>query len=401
MYPVFLFLFIFLLVIPAYCTEDIRKSDLNDEIIKDILDKGSATNTTALDELERQENVLAVYGIIPKKNAGEEAYEWWLTLDKIITDVATDKSFKKEYISSIGSHTDGYIYVKIKPEEAKDIKAETMDSIQEKIAEYATKNCVDDVPIVIKIANPVYTFESIIENSIQTKITENSPDAINSSNGYKKNPYGGLLVQTSTHQGTSGYAACDVNNNSRRGLVTAAHVLLLNSSKPVYQAFSSNTSQLFGTPTLMDSQYDCVFVPQPSKRNVTPYIYDGSSSTLKVTGFTGSVSNNMLVEKSGISSGFTQGYFKGNEILLETSCDNGQIEFTINRCGILEEKDYDENITNQTNISMSGDSGGPVFSKFGTNSILLGILHGGDDEGTVYFIWCTDIRDAIGVVPLT
>ncbi|MDR2943983.1 MAG: S1 family peptidase [Methanosarcinales archaeon] len=151
----------------------------------------------------------------------------------------------------------------------------------------------------------------------------------------------------------------------------------------------------------MSVPYDTIFVPQTTSRQVRPYIYDGAGNDLKVTGLTGSVSNNMLVEKSGITSGFTQGYYQGS--LYDTitiSYNNSQGFNTLERVGVLYEKDYNANVTGTQNISYPGDSGGPIFSKFGNNAIIFGTLAGGDGEGTVSFIYGTDIRDELGVVPL-
>ncbi|MDV0445992.1 hypothetical protein MmiAt1_15980 [Methanimicrococcus sp. At1] len=185
-----LLLLIFTFTLPVQGAEDFRESDLDDEIIQSFIDKGSGTDANTLNEILQQPDVLAVYGLIPDKKAGVEAYEWWLLLDEIVTEVANDKEFQKKYMNCIGAHTDGYIYVKIEEGET-NIKMKEMETVRQIINTYAAKKGIKDVPFVIKIADEAYTFEQKIENAPQHEKSDSSLKTINETHDNKK----GILLK--------------------------------------------------------------------------------------------------------------------------------------------------------------------------------------------------------------
>lgn len=370
------------MLIPVYGAEDIRKSDtgLEEEQVLKIIDSNTATNPDLLNELVKQDDILAVYGTIPKKGDGVESYEWWLTLDSVAKSISEDKELlNSQYFAGIGAHTDGYLYIQISDENKDFVKNEDLEAMKKIVYNHAEMQNIKDVPLAFKVVKPAISFAT-------------------NPNSFVKNPIGGLHIETNTSGGTLGYAARFQNNTSKKGVVTVGHVLHF-TSRPVYQCTVGTSSHLLGTPSLMNNSYDCVFIPESSTRKVKPYLCDGAGNDLKVTGLTGSVSNNMLVEKSGSYSGFSQGYFKGT--LYQQRFTTSTLNYTVASVGVLEEKNYNPDLEVQTNVSIPGDSGGPVFSKFGSNAIMFGILEGGDGEGTAYFVFCTDVRDSLGVVPLT
>ncbi|MDR2944728.1 MAG: S1 family peptidase [Methanosarcinales archaeon] len=375
--------FVFLgMLIPVYGTEDIRKSDTGleyEEVLK-IIDNNTATNPDLLNELSKQDNILAVYGTIPKKSSGVESYEWWLTLDSVAKSISKDEELlNSQYFSGIGAYTAGYLFIQILEENKDFVKTEDLEAMKKIVEKHAEMYGIQDVPLVIKVVKPAISFAA-------------------NPNSYVKNPLGGLHIETNTSGGTLGYAVKFQNNFSKKGMVTVAHVLHF-TSRPVYQSTSGIGSHLLGTPTSMNNSYDCVFIPETNTRKAQPYICDGAGNDLKVVGSAGSVSHNMLVEKSGSYSGFSQGYYIGT--LYRQNFSIPSSNYTVETVGILEEKNYNPNLTVQKNVSIKGDSGGPVFSKFGSNAVMFGILEGGDGNGTAYFVYCNDIRDSLGVVPLT
>ncbi|MDR0767781.1 MAG: S1 family peptidase [Methanosarcinales archaeon] len=211
---------------------------------------------------------------------------------------------------------------------------------------------------------------------------------------------GGLMIATSTSGGTVGYAARDVNDSNSRGIVTVGHVFHFENQTAYQPRQAGNTA--IGTFSKMSQSGDSVFIPMNSSDvRAAVFTGDGDNRLLDVIGFEGAVSIGVPVNKSGISSGATEGLYSGVRYN-KTFTIGGTINYTVNSVGVIQE-------SSQEKYSIPGDSGGPIFiitraTVNGTEqdvAVLLGVLEGGDGKGTVYFVPTTEIRDLLGVIPLT
>ncbi|WP_316558735.1 hypothetical protein [Methanimicrococcus stummii] len=214
---------------------------------------------------------------------------------------------------------------------------------------------------------------------------------------------GGLMIATSTSGGTVGYAAKDVSNTSERGIVTVAHVFHFENTTSYQPRQSYGSNNELGTFSRMSKVGDSVFIPMNSS-DVKAVIYtgDGDDRLLDVIGYEGAISSGMRLSKSGVVSGYTEGSYYGVRYNQTFTVKNGTINYTVNHVGVIEE-------LSDESYSVPGDSGGPIYVKTVATingeqrdvAVLLGILEGGDGNGTVYYVPCTEIKDQLGVVPLT
>jgi hypothetical protein len=170
---VFLISLIFIaFAIPVYAVEDIRESDtgLEYEQILEIIESGTPTNPNLLNELSKQDNILAVYGTIPKKDS-KEAYEWWLALDKVAESLAKDKEFiEYEYIEGIGADTDGYIYIQILEKNKDLIKSQELETIKKYVDKHSEMQNIENIPLAIKIVKPARAFETNPNSGVSNPI---------------------------------------------------------------------------------------------------------------------------------------------------------------------------------------------------------------------------------------
>lgn len=249
--------------------------------------------------------------------------------------------------------------------------------------------------------------KSLFGSSDDEYLTEVQPGTVVDSNfsTEKIRPLvGGIMVATNTSGATIGYAAKDINNSSSRGIVTVAHVLHFDLNNTLYQPRQviGNTNTL-GNVTKMSQEADCIFIPtDPSEVKAAIYTGEGDNHLLDVIGYEGALSHGIPVEKSGAVSGNTAGSYYGTRYNQTFTVKNGTINYTMNYVGVIKE-------VSNNSFSVPGDSGGPVYLVTNATingtpkqaAVLLGILEGGDGNGTVYYVPCTEIRDELGVVPLT
>lgn len=214
---------------------------------------------------------------------------------------------------------------------------------------------------------------------------------------------GGLMMATSTSGGTVGYAARDVNNPNLRGIVTVAHVFHFENATSYQPRQVSRNGNEIGLFSKMSKGGDSVFIPMNAS-DIKPAIYtgEGDDQLLEVIGYEGAISNGMPLSKSGAVSGNTEGTYNGVRYNQTFTIKNGTINYTVNHVGVIQEASAES-------CSVPGDSGGPVYVKTkavvnGTEqdvAVLLGILEGGDGNGTVFYVPCTEIQENLGVIPLT
>ncbi|MDV0444644.1 hypothetical protein MmiAt1_01760 [Methanimicrococcus sp. At1] len=468
------------LITPAFGFNDFRYSayhNMTAEAIQKVVDETTGTQIDRFDELQMNSDVLAVYGIIPEKAKGIEAYEYWLQMGNISKALSKDPVIQRMHYSNggavIGQGTQCVCYTSIIiwDERADEFTEEDMLAVKERVDYYASLEGLSDSPIVFfksKMADSYLTEEQVLElwesgyggliiNDGHENLTplrdglNTAPDAsafssasvdlentalsgdlsfierllsvfsIFKSDDYTEFPadgritqkefadekirpiVGGLMVATSTSGGTVGYAAKDISDSDIRGIVTVAHVFHFE-NKTAYQPRQGYTDgNKIGFFTKMSKDGDSVFIPMNSS-DVKAAIYtgEGDDRILDVIGHEGSVSSGMLLRKSGMVSGNTEGTYYGVRYNQTFTVKNGTINYTVDHVGVIKESSADS-------YSVPGDSGGPIYLQTdmkinGTEkdvAVLLGILEGGDGNGTVYYVPCTEIKENINVVPLT
>ncbi|MDL2261202.1 S1 family peptidase [Methanimicrococcus sp. OttesenSCG-928-J09] len=466
---------------PAAAINDLRYSSYHNmtaEEIQRIVDETTGTEIDRFDGMKiYNPDVIEVFGIIPEKAKGVEAYEYWLQMGNISRALANDEIMQQYHYENggpvIGQGTQCICYtsIMILSERADEITMEDMLIIKSRVDMYAAKEGLEDPPLAFfrgEMIDSYLTEEQIlylwesgyeglrvydgIENLTRLRDERNAAmtntqsagnigfedygnQALStettfidrllsvfkgSSNDYvelsrtntnysnlsseKVRPLvGGLMVATSTSGGTIGYAAKDASNPDLRGIVTVAHVFHFENATSYQPRQGYGDSNSIGTFSKMNKQSDSVFIPMESS-NVRAAIYTGAGDDqlLDVIGYEGAVSSGMPMSKSGAVSGNTGGNYYGVRYNQTFTVKNGTINYTVSHVGVIQE-------SSEESVSVPGDSGGPVYVKTkamvnGTEqevAVLLGILEGGDGKGTVYYVPCTEIKDRLGVVPLT
>lgn len=460
-------------VTPAFAINDIRYSSYHNmtaEEIQRIVDETTGTQIDRFDfMLENNPDVLAVYGIIPDKAKGIEAYEYWLQMGNISRALADDEVMQSYHYANggavIGQGTQCVCYTSIMvlDENVDDFTEEDMLAIKARVDYYASLEGLKDPPLVFfkgKMIDSYLTEEQLLylydsgyeglriydglENltrlrsefgtvsmssdnyafdneglsgdpSLMDRLRSmfgSSANSVNLSSAKsleglateKVRPIvGGLMIATSTSGGTVGYAAKDVNNPDLRGIVTVAHVFHFENATSYQPRQTYGSTNTIGTFTKMSKEGDSVFIPMNnSEVKAAIYTGEGDDQLLDVIGYEGAISSGMPLCKSGVVSGNTEGTYYGVRYNQTFTVKNGTINYTVNHVGVIKELSTES-------YSVPGDSGGPIYVKTkaminGTEqdvAVLLGILEGGDGDGTVYYVPCTEIKDRLGIVPLT
>lgn len=354
-----------------------------DNQIDEIIKTNYSLNPEVFEKLKNEKDTLAIYGIIPEKNPGIEAYEWWISIDKISESMATDKALKEYYLNNggpifgFGPEKAGYILVYINPNYEKEISEEQLANIRKIIEIYAQKENLKNIPIVI-------SYEDIPELEYNQK---------------HRPLVGGVHISDNNSWiGTVGYT---VKRGKTYGFVTAAHCIGYTNNTTVYQPsksiLSNNTlgKSLFPYPHI-----DAAFIPYNNSSNVSAKIYIENSSysngtNLSVGGYYNIKSINDIVWKSGSSTGLTQGNLTGYIYAYQTNNTthpNAPEVFIMGKIA--------------PHISAGGDSGSPIFViRDDGKAYLVGVLHGGYGEfnvdGYTYFTPNGEIMERLNVTPLT
>ncbi|MBQ3620355.1 MAG: hypothetical protein II940_01615, partial [Methanosarcinaceae archaeon] len=143
--------------------------------------------------------------------------------------------------------------------------------------------------------------------------------------------------------------------------------------------------------------FDMLYIPKNNVQ-VLPQIHVGNNELLDVGGYS-RMAVGMVLNKSGISTGNTQGELQGyiNNGTLSTRVNGTLVYYTVRELGVLKAD------------STHGDSGGPVYDgmnttingKYKYRAYIAGIIAGGNEIDEVYFVPSSEIRDEFGLVPLT
>ncbi|WP_316557744.1 hypothetical protein [Methanimicrococcus hongohii] len=471
------FVALFVLIVgainPAAAINDIRYSSYHNmtaEEIQRIVDETTGTQIDRFDGmLAYNPDALAVYGIIPEKAKGVEAYEYWLQMGNISRALADDEVMQSMHYANggaiIGQGTQCICYtsIMILDEMVDEFTEEDMLRVKERVDYYGALEGLEDPPLAFfkgKMIDSYLTEEQIfslwqagsivIEDGFENlSIVSSAYDSVSMSASTGENYafdnqalsdetsfidrilsvfsspndsldlstanleglatekvrpiVGGLMLATSTSGGTVGYAAKDVNDSNTRGIVTVAHVFHFENTTSYQPRQGYGNTNSIGTFTRMSQVGDSVFIPLDSSEvKAAIYTGEGDDQLLDVIGYEGAISGGMILSKSGVVSGNTNGTYYGVRYNQTFTVKNGTINYTVNHVGVIKE-------LSEESYSVPGDSGGPIYVKTSTvingtetdAAVLLGILEGGDGNGTVYYVPCTEIRDRLGVVPLT
>ena len=120
----------------------------------------SPTNPDLLSELSEREDVLAVFGTIPKKESGAVSFGWWLTVDSIAASLARGGELHEitPHVDGVGARTEGYLVIHISEANRDLVTTEDLESMKRIVAVYAEKQNVQDMPLVFKVRGPALAF---------------------------------------------------------------------------------------------------------------------------------------------------------------------------------------------------------------------------------------------------
>ncbi|WNY26856.1 hypothetical protein [Methanolapillus ohkumae] len=381
--------------------EDIRtytEMPLTEEQIKELLENTPPTNPIAFEELSKNEKTIAIYGEVPSKT-GEDAYDWWVSIQEITTAILEDQAFGKYSpkqggpIRAYSCEVAGFITVYLDYDRKDEIKSDDIESMKKIIEEYAQKEGVEKVPMIF-----VYT-----SGPSKLQLDANFTDKVRPiRGGYKMESYLGTVLNpngsTSVNNpdGTIGFPVYQNNSSSSKGFVTAGHTFRYTSApsyQPTYNANNSNrvgTSVIFGkrnvtihNVTINVPRLDTAYVPVNSTVNVTPIIFVGNDPVLKnsypkrssdnktqMVVYGSSNSYNGEIRWYGGTSGNNGGYIIKNLYeysyleLNDTNASNiSSLPFVFDTITIM-------NVSTGSSCSASGDSGGPVYA--GMNVTISG-----------------------------
>lgn len=121
----------------------------------------SPTNPDLLSELSEREDVLAVFGTIPKKESGAVSFGWWLTVDSIAASLARGGELHEitPHVNGVGARTEGYLVIIISEANRDLVTTEDLESMKKIVAIYAEKQNVKDMPLVFKARGPITAYK--------------------------------------------------------------------------------------------------------------------------------------------------------------------------------------------------------------------------------------------------
>lgn len=370
-------------------------------------------NLTA--EPSKNQKILAAYGTLPETERGEISYEYWSALCRMAENIAADNAWKEDHYENggaiIGHEVSriGSIKIIIHEEQAEQIKEEDLMRFSKIVEEYAAAEGLNNILLTIEAEEMIPSRETDLNRYLSPILhpRENSiaPAPQNYSTDKIRPMVGGIRITTEKSAGTVGFVAREINEPDSYGLVTSAHILHFENQTIYQPQFDHNQTNAVGEYSRINEITDVVFIPQ-EKTDVLPYIYTGNSSAegqlLPVIGYETQMPIGTGVEKSGIASGQTYGSYDGLRYNQVFTIKNGTYNYTVDCVGIIREN-------SEIEYSDHGDSGGPVYIRMNSTvngaeqecAVLLGILEGGNGNGTVFYVPCEYIAEKLGVVPLT
>ncbi|MDV0447674.1 hypothetical protein MsAg5_15850 [Methanosarcinaceae archaeon Ag5] len=396
----FLIIFIILtsLIMPVFGEEDMRKDPtcpLTKEEIQKRIDLTPPTNPEVLNQLKKDESILAIYGEIPERK-GEDAYDWWISIDNIAYSIAVDGAFEKYHydnggtVIGFGPSCDGYIQITIYDELQNEVSSQDITEMKEIVEKYAAKKEIKNIPVVFRSSEMGQTSSSI-ENEHENAEKNILAAAPNYYSDKIRPIIGGISVYSSyTGPGTIGYVVKQTNNSSKRGFVTSAHLVDFQNIS-VYQPTVGilngvGTSSVNATNKKVDAIYISPSTLHPF--SVSAKIHTGNNQLVDVRGQLNPISGDFL-KRSGLNTTSTSGYFiEYNYNYSLRDEQSGAVTFTLDKVGVM----------NGT-TSQKKDSGGPIYIEGEGKVYIIGITQGHYGNLTI-FVPCSEITSKLGVEAL-
>ncbi|WP_052402680.1 S1 family peptidase [Methanococcoides methylutens] len=320
-------------------------------------DYGSST----FDSLKEDSKLIESRGTVPVITEDKEKMEWLDTIWECINNSGKElHPYMKENggpLIGFGVDYGGYIFVEF-DEEIKDVDKYTIDKFYNIINANAKKVEIFDVPVVFTKGEKVY---------------------LDSRTSIWNNLIGGIQIVRSTGTpSTLSFAAED--SSGTKGFVISGHAAF-NAGGVGASIYQPTTATKVGEVNYLTGHFaDAAWV---EASNVEDNIYYTDVDDVRDVRSYYDPSLGSKVYKSGIATGLTSGYV--NKRYFSVTHPNFGTLYDQFRA------DYD---------SAGGDSGAPIFSKYGDQVIIHGVHWGSTDTNT-YFSPISGVELDLDVTPLT
>lgn len=311
------------------------------------------------DSLKKDSNTIETRGTVPKLTDDKAKVEWLDTLWESINNSGSElHPYMKENggpLIGFGVNYGGYIFVEF-DEEIKDIGKSTMDKFYSMIDTNAKNAEVSDVPVVFRKGEKEY---------------------LDSRTTTWNNLIGGIKIVGGGSQSTLSFAAEDSSGN--KGFVMSGHAAM-SAGGVGADIYQPTTARKVGEVDYITGHFADAAWVEASNVNDDIY-YDDTNDVRDVRSYY-DPGLGTKVYKSGIATGLTSGY------VLER-----YVEQSSNTFGTLYRQfsaDYD---------SAGGDSGAPVFKKYGSQIIICGV-HRSSYGDTTRFSPISGVELDLDVTPL-
>ena len=186
MNKIFIFFLIFLFAASislafAGEVEDIRISTefpLNESEIQEIVDNTPSTDPEMFEKVAQSQDAIAFFGEVPYKK-GEDAYNWWLSLQRVAESVNDEKALSIFFEINgdrpvgYGCNIYGFMTVFINADQKGNITSDDIENIKEVFEKYTEKEGINNLPIVFVyetdfgyIASQAYDYSAPESNGI-------------------------------------------------------------------------------------------------------------------------------------------------------------------------------------------------------------------------------------------
>lgn len=139
------------------------------EYIQAIINNTPPTNPAFLDESRNNEKVIAVSGRIPSYRAGQESYDWFVLLQKVLKKI-NDEELLEDYQWDNGGYIIGFgcphDYLHFYVYADADVSEEELNEIISIITKAGESYNISDIPIVVERDYPSQGFNPTDPNSL-------------------------------------------------------------------------------------------------------------------------------------------------------------------------------------------------------------------------------------------
>ena len=320
--------------------------------------------STAFDSLKGDEKVIDFRGSVPEITEAKEKRQWmktmWTCINNSQDELTPHMTQNGGNLVGFGTDYRGYIFVEFDNEQKDSIDKSTIDKFYTIIDKTAKKADIADTPVVFRIGE-----EEVMESRTSTWT----------------NLIGGIKVVGGGLQSTLTFAAEDSSGN--KGFVMSGHAAIDAGGigTDIYQP-STSSGRIVGQV----DYYNYVFADAAwvEANNVVDDIYYADTDITRDvrSGFI-DPSVGDTVYKSGIKTKLTSGTVTQRYVTHTTALGPLYYQFVA---------DYD---------SDSGDSGAPVFKKYGSTQVKLVGIHRASAGNYVRFSPISGIMADLDVTPLS